>query len=87
MINELAYPGKSGEKTTITIANQTLEVEKIEGKYVLGDMLFSNGFSKSTGIIGKRWPNNTVPYSIYPNLAKKDRVIDAIAHWEAKTPL
>lgn len=41
----------------------------------------------SVGITGSRyrWPNCRVPYEIDPALPNKQRVTDAIAHWEAKT--
>jgi hypothetical protein len=32
-----------------------------------------------------RWPNCVMPYEIDPNLPNKQRVTDAIAHWEANT--
>jgi len=34
-----------------------------------------------------RWPNNTVYYMIADNLPDKQRVTEAIAHWERNTPL
>jgi hypothetical protein len=34
-----------------------------------------------------RWPNKLVYYSIDPSLPNQARVTDAIAHWEANTPL
>nr|WP_246357527.1 M12 family metallopeptidase [Pyxidicoccus fallax] len=33
------------------------------------------------------WPNNLVPYTIDPALTYPQRVMDAIAHWEANTPI
>lgn len=41
----------------------------------------------SVGITGSRyrWPNCRIPYEIDPALPNKQRVTDAIAHWEAKT--
>lgn len=42
---------------------------------------------KSVGRTSKRWPNNTVYYSIDGNLSNKSRVHDAITHWEANTNL
>ncbi len=32
-----------------------------------------------------RWPNKTIPYTIDPNLPNKDRVNNAIKHWQEKT--
>ncbi len=43
--------------------------------------------SKSVGRTSGRWPNNTVYYSINPNLPNQARVTDAIAHWESNTDM
>jgi hypothetical protein len=45
------------------------------------------GVALGIGITGikYRWPNYVIPYEIDPNLPNKQRVTDAIAHWEAKT--
>jgi len=44
---------------------------------------------ESIGITGQqfRWPNATVPFDIDPGMPDQQRVTDAIAHWEAHTPL
>ncbi|AEE46114.1 Dot/Icm T4SS effector Zinc-dependent metalloprotease LegP [Cellulomonas fimi] len=34
-----------------------------------------------------RWPDATVPYETDPAMPDQHRVVDAIAHWEALTPL
>ena len=34
-----------------------------------------------------RWPSGVIPYAIDTNLPNQDRVINAIEHWESKTPL
>jgi hypothetical protein len=41
------------------------------------------------GISGEcfRWPGGQVPFDIDPNLPDQQRVTDAIAHWEANTPI
>jgi hypothetical protein len=41
------------------------------------------------GITGAqyRWPNCRIPYEIDPALPNQQRVTDAIAHWEAHTPI
>ncbi|GAA1959539.1 M12 family metallopeptidase [Agromyces allii] len=47
------------------------------------------GVLRSVGISGAqfRWPNGRVPYEIASNLPNPSRVTNAIAHWQAKTPL
>ncbi len=89
---ELAYPDTSGELTTIQVDGQPIDVEKIDGHYVLGDMILKKDdpnaiIDKSTGRTGGRWPNNTVYYTVENSLPNKNRVTDAIAHWEANTVL
>lgn len=34
-----------------------------------------------------RWPNATIPYTIQANFPNQARITDAIAHWEANTPI
>lgn len=43
----------------------------------------------SIGISGQqfRWPNGVIPFEIDPSMPNQQRVTDAIAHWEANTPL
>jgi hypothetical protein len=45
--------------------------------------------SFGTGIVGTqfRWKNNTIPFQIDPNLPNQQRVLDAIKHWEERTPI
>lgn len=42
---------------------------------------------KSVGRTSARWPDNKVYFSIDANLDNKQRVTDAISHWEANTSL
>jgi len=46
-----------------------------------------NPVDKSVGRTSGLWPDNTVYYSINSSLPSKNRVTDAIAHWEANTAL
>jgi hypothetical protein len=34
-----------------------------------------------------RWPSGIIPFEIDPNLPNRQRVTDAIAHWQARTPI
>lgn len=43
--------------------------------------------TKSTGRTSGMWPDNTVYYAIDGSLSDKNRVYDAIKHWESKTSL
>ncbi|MEB3277381.1 MAG: Dot/Icm T4SS effector Zinc-dependent metalloprotease LegP [Lyngbya sp.] len=56
-----------------------------EGK----DIEEEGGSERGVFITGQqyRWPNGIVPYQIDPNLPNQQRVINAIAHWQEKTPI
>ncbi|TPN85904.1 M12 family metallopeptidase [Aquimarina algicola] len=86
---EKAYPNTSGEVTEIIFEGQKLPVEKIDDHYVFeGDIIISEeelNASKSTGRTSRLWPNCTIYYTIQNSLPNKQRVYDAIAHWEANT--
>ncbi|OEK09446.1 hypothetical protein A8C32_12065 [Flavivirga aquatica] len=89
---EQAYPSITGEITTIKLYGEFVEVEKINDQYILGgDMVVVpdniSGRSSSTGRTLARWPNNTVYYTVEPSLPNKNRVTNAIAHWEANTSI
>jgi Astacin (Peptidase family M12A) len=62
----------------IILASTPKEIERLHHKLV-----------KGTGIRGEqfRWPIAEIPYMIQINLPKKDRVADAIRHWEQTTPI
>ena len=53
----------------------------------IGEPFFNETSSRSVGRTGGRWPNNTVYYSVESSLASKNRVTNAIAHWERNTAL
>lgn len=73
--------------------DQELIVENHEDYYLLdGDIMFKKEALtsipqeiKSTGLINRRWPDNTMIYSISNDLPNKERVYGAIRHWEDKT--
>ncbi len=86
-IQEIAFPDKTGEIVDIAYDNQNLKAEKINDLYVYeGDIIITEedikSFEKSTGRTSRYWPNCTVYYSIESSLPNKQRVYDAIAHWE-----
>ncbi len=93
---EEAYPGQPGTPRTVTINGQQVTVVVVKGRAVWqGDIILplavlddSNKKSKSGArVIGQAWPGKAVFYRIHPALANKQRVRDAIAHWEAKTSI
>lgn len=91
-LTEKAYPDKTGKLTEISFHGNDLKVEDFGDHYVFeGDIRISkedlNNQQKSTGRIYDRWPFNTVHYAIESSLPNKQRVYDAIAHWEANTNL
>ncbi len=78
----------SGKKLLAIGADQLFEYSLTPQKAVFepGD---TTPVSKSviTSVASRKWPNNTVYYTVDPNLPRKDRVTDAIAHWESKTAI
>lgn len=89
-LQERAYPETTGEMVTIQLYGQSVTAEKIGDEYIVdGDMIVvpDEVYGKSTGRTTRRWPNNTVYYSVESSLPNKQRVTDAIAHWEANTDL
>jgi hypothetical protein len=67
-----------------TVDQLDLALEGSRGR-APGDALRASG----VGIPGTRfrWPRSLVPFDIDPDLPDKDRVRDAIAHWEDNTPM
>ncbi|GAA4277227.1 hypothetical protein GCM10022259_19510 [Aquimarina mytili] len=70
-----------------------LRVENHRDYFLLdGDIMFKKEHLsdrpvalKSTGLTNRRWPNNTMIYSISDDLPNKNRVYGAIQHWESNT--
>ena len=65
------------------------EVEKVKAATEAAQKMVEMAphVAHGVGITGAqfRWPNCKIPYEIDPNLPNKQRVTDAIAHWEAHT--
>jgi hypothetical protein len=53
------------------------------------DVIHAGDVVKGVVIVGAgvRWPGGIIPYTIDPGLSNQARVTDAIAHWEANTPI
>jgi hypothetical protein len=62
----------------IILASTPKEIERLHHKLVKGTGIRSEQF---------HWPRAEIPYVIEPILPKKNRVTDAIQHWESKTPI
>lgn len=94
---ELAYPNQTGEVKKGYLGIQPVSYQVINGEYVMeGDIILSKNQitnkpvalqSESVGRTAGRWTNSIVYYAIAKNLRNSQRVLDAIAHWEANTRL
>ncbi|NVO83729.1 M12 family metallopeptidase [Hymenobacter terrestris] len=96
---ELAYPGQTGELKTGEWGGQPVSYQEINGDKVYeGDMLLtseqlttgSEGDQQRPGSAGRttgRWPSGIVYYTIDAALPNQARVTDAIAHWQANSPV
>lgn len=88
---EQLYPGINGTEVSIELFGATIICQLINNEYVYqGDILVANNIAKgssSTNI--KKWPDNTIYYSINDNLPslQKDAVRDAIIEFQTKTNL
>jgi hypothetical protein len=84
----------------VPFAGTTLYVAEIDGTYIYQDDIIipkqftqpqvwgkEQNINKSVARTSGFWANNTVFFSIDPNLPAKERVTDAIAHWESNTNL
>lgn len=65
-----------------------------EGDIILGAVDELTSTSDDSGLVARsvvlsgqqyRWPNARIPYDIDPAMPNQQRVMDAIAHWEANT--
>jgi hypothetical protein len=88
--------------TGVTFERKALQYAEVdglamfEGDIVLGPVSLFQAADAAGGIpmasIGLtgaqfRWPNSRVPYDIAAGMANQQRITDAIAHWEANTPI
>ncbi len=77
------YNGDFVYQGDIVLSRDMVTFEPVKLVYEKGE----NPTEKSVGRTSARWPNNTVYYAIDGNLSDKNRVYDAIKHWEANTNL
>ena len=93
---EVAFPGQQGEVATFNLSEQQVKCEKIGDVLVYeGDIIIhesqlyeeGDGRPEAVGLTGRRWTNATLYYSVDGNLPNKQRVYDAIAHWEENTDI
>ena len=68
----------------IVLPNDLVSREYVKVVYEKGE---TPPAGKSVGRTTGRWPNSTVYYTIDPRLPEKERVLDAIKHWEDNTNL
>ncbi len=79
---------QESELVEIELNGHLVTVEKVGDEYRLGDIIIpmnNNITSKSVGLTGNRWPNNTVTYVLDPSISSSDVVLEAILHWEMFT--
>ena len=93
-VQEEAYPGLTGQFEKLSINGENVLAMHVEEReYVLeGDILISkeaydNGRTEAVGVIGRRWPNGVVYYSIASGMPQinRNRIQSAIAHWQKYT--
>ena len=95
---EEAFPNQQGTLQTAYFNKQKINYRLINGQAVFErDMILypdelEERVDVSTEGTGRskltlRWPNKIVYYAIDPTLPNQSRVLDAIAHWEANTPI
>ena len=85
----------------VTFTQKGLQYAEVDGQAIFeGDIVLGSvdelraaeqagPIAASVGITGAqfRWPNGVVPYEIDPAMPNQQRITDAIAHWEANTPI
>ncbi|MEZ0483880.1 M12 family metallopeptidase [Fibrella aquatica] len=94
---ETAYPLQAGTLKKATFRGEPVTYRLINGEAVFqGDIILPANeladperTTEGTGRTLKslRWAGKIVYYTINPNLPDQARVTDAIAHWEANTPI
>ncbi|WBA41778.1 M12 family metallopeptidase [Hymenobacter canadensis] len=96
---EEAYPGQSGAAKAGEWGGQPISYQEINGEKVYeGDILLTQeqveasqgqdaGRPGSAGRTTGRWPSGVVYYTIDTALPNQARVTDAIAHWQANSPV
>ncbi|NLA15825.1 MAG: hypothetical protein GX877_04730 [Bacteroidales bacterium] len=85
---EQAYPGVMGETVQLDIGGETITCQKINDEYIFqGDILLQSPTKGAAFAEGSLWPDNTVYYSINPNLPNPGRVHQAIEYYESNTNL
>ena len=94
---EMAYPLFMGQLKKATYRGEPITYRSVEGEAVFqGDMILdqselsdpdraTHGTGRSQRFL--RWPNKIIHYTIDPALTNQARVMDAIAHWQAHTPI
>jgi hypothetical protein len=96
-VAELAFPNQAGEVRQAHYRGDPITYRLIEGEAVYqGDIILSPDeladLEHATDGVGRtlrtlRWPSRIVHYNIDPRLPNQRRVTEAIAHWEANTPI
>ena len=96
-----AYPLDGSEgNVTMHFFGSPFDFKQVGEKYVIGDMVLlkeqieksnEKGTINDNNLSSRRWPKTgstyTIPYVIQSSLPNKNRIYDAIAHWEANTKI
>lgn len=90
---EEAFPNTTGEVVDIVYNGETISCELIEDKYVFqGDMIIESDGNKNlkgagTDYADEKWPWGWVYYAIDEDIDRKERITEAIEHWESRTDI